>query len=164
MRKTRIVLPLLLLAAVAAYLVYNNTLRTPETGSAPALAPTATVEPSSASAASSVSPEAETPSVPAEDLSAQMQKEFSKKYGKPADTYIVRVKESSDAYAKGSIDFKDEAGGGLWFAAKTDAGWELVFDGNGIIDCATADKYQMPADYVPGCVDTTKENEFVQRQ
>ncbi len=164
MRKARIILPLLLLAAVASYLVYHNTLRIPETGTVPTEAPAVSGTPSPASVTAAVSPEVETPTVSAPDLSAQIQKEFSKKYGKPADTYIVRVNKSSDEYAKGSIDFKDEAGGGLWFAAKTDKGWELVFDGNGIIDCAAADKYRMPADYVPGCVDTTKGNEFVQRQ
>jgi len=74
---------------------------------------------------------------------------IGRKYNKPADAVTIDVGTDTGKFAKGSVRFADEMGGGLWFAAKTDKGWELAFDGNGIVLCDTANKYDFPQDMIP---------------
>ena len=90
--------------------------------------------------------------------------DFAQKYNRPADTFIIDVTNNAGGFAKGLVRFTDEQGGGMWFAANTQKGWELVFDGNGIVPCDAADKYAFPADIIPQCIDTTNNNELVQRK
>lgn len=89
--------------------------------------------------------------------------ELSKKYNRPAESFTVETLADTGAFAKGSVRFKDEAGGGLWFAAKTEKGWELAFDGNGIMNCGTANKFNFPREMVSGCLDNDNANSFVNR-
>ncbi len=88
---------------------------------------------------------------------------IAEKYGRSADTVAIAVSIDTGTFAQGSVRFTDENGGGLWFAAKTAAGWELAFDGNGIVPCAAADKYGFPRDMVPQCVDTENNNALIAR-
>lgn len=88
---------------------------------------------------------------------------LGQKYGRPTDAVQVEVQTDTGAFAKGSVRFKDQNGGGLWFAAKTDKGWELAYDGNGIIPCSSANRYNLPKDMVPQCIDTQNNNNLVQR-
>ena len=89
---------------------------------------------------------------------------IAKKYSKPVSEYSITVNKFDSSFAKGMVSFKSEPGGGLWFAAKTDKDWELAFDGNGIIDCETANKYNFPADMIPTCLDPNSASGTVQRQ
>ena len=88
---------------------------------------------------------------------------FAEKYDRPVDSIVVGVDIDTGQFAKGSIRFTDEQGGGLWFAAKTENGWELAFDGNGIIPCGSANKYDFPSDIIPQCLDE-KTNNLIRRQ
>lgn len=88
---------------------------------------------------------------------------FNQKYHRPVSTMLVRVTNSGNSFAKGTVNFAGEGGGAVWFAAKTSKGWELAYDGNGIIPCAVADGYRLPADLVPSCIDTKNNNGLVQR-
>lgn len=88
---------------------------------------------------------------------------FSQKYNRPASTFTVEAAKDTGLFAQGSVRFEGEMGGGVWFGAKTDKGWELAFDGNGIMSCEIADKYSFPKDIVPGCLDTENGNKFVER-
>ncbi len=92
--------------------------------------------------------------------SAAVQAILTAKYGKEAS---VTVATDTGAYAKGSVHFAGEQGGGLWFAAKTSNGWEVAYDGNGIIPCDVANAYDLPADLAPQCIDVTHGNALVQR-
>ena len=89
---------------------------------------------------------------------------LGKKYSKPASSFDVVVATDTGEFARGKVQFTDEPGGGVWFAAKTDAGWQLAFDGNGIIPCPVADAYKFPALMVPQCIDTDNSNQLVQRR
>jgi hypothetical protein len=101
---------------------------------------------------------------PATSLKQDITLALSKKYNKLASSLTVTIIKETDKYAKGSITFTDQQGsGGLWFAAKTENGWELAFEGNGIMDCAIANKYNFPKDIVSGCVDFQNGSQFVQR-
>lgn len=89
--------------------------------------------------------------------------EFSKKYNKPLDAFSLTVDIERDNYAKGSVRFKGEMGGAIWFAAKTNGTWKLVSDGQGPMSCESANSYNFPKDLVPGCIDTKNGNIFMQR-
>ncbi|MCL5666287.1 MAG: hypothetical protein M1383_00735 [Patescibacteria group bacterium] len=93
----------------------------------------------------------------------QVAEAFAKKYNRPASSVNLEVKADTGTFAKGLVSFAGEMGGGVWFAAKTSSGWELVFDGNGIIPCDAANKYNLPIDMAPQCIDTGNNNNLVQR-
>lgn len=86
--------------------------------------------------------------------------EFSKKYQRQSGSIIVSVTEDTGTFAKGMVSFEGEMGGGLWFAAKTKAGWELAFDGNGIVGCDVVEKYKFPKEMIGGCV---QGDQFIER-
>lgn len=66
----------------------------------------------------------------------------------------LNVAISEGDYAKGDVRFKEEMGGGLWFAAKVDGIWKIVYDGNGIITCDALTNYNnFPKDLIPQCFD-----------
>jgi len=88
---------------------------------------------------------------------------FGQKYDRPADTVIIEIGNDTGSFAKGTVRFADEFGGGVWFAAKTVQGWELAFDGNGIVSCAAANKYDFPRDMIPQCLDTQNGNKLIER-
>ena len=88
---------------------------------------------------------------------------FSKKYKRPADAFILSVDSNAGLFAKGGVEFKGEFGRGLWFGAKTAEGWELAFDGQGIMSCETATMYNFPKDLVPACIDIPNGNVFTER-
>lgn len=96
-------------------------------------------------------------------LKSDLTTKFSEKYNKPEEQIELEINIETEAFAKGIIRFKDEGGGGIWLAANTKEGWELAFDGNGIISCDITTKFNFPTNMVPGCVDNEKDGEVVQR-
>lgn len=89
--------------------------------------------------------------------------EFSKKYNKPLSDFIIAVNTDMGNYAKGSVSLKGEGGGGLWFAAKVNNRWRLVYDGNGIIPCSDLKQYpDFPSSLIPQCFDDEK-NVLIER-
>ena len=61
-------------------------------------------------------------------------------------------------FAKGGVKFKDGMGEGLWFAARVNGAWKIVYDGNGIIPCDSIATYQnFPKDMIPSCYDKQTE-------
>jgi hypothetical protein len=87
---------------------------------------------------------------------------FSQKYNRPASALIIEVTADTGKFAKGTYN-EIEGGGGLWFLAKTQNGWELVSAGNGIVACGDIEKYDFPRDMVPACIDTQNGNNLIQR-
>lgn len=71
----------------------------------------------------------------------------------------INITTINGDYAKGDVRLMDEAGGGLWFAAKVNDTWKIVYDGNGIITCDLLSNYQdFPKDLIPQCFDTQTDN------
>lgn len=105
----------------------------------PALSPTTTA-----------TPKAESSSDETVSLIAAVQKGLVAKHGPDAATLNVTVTTISGNYAKGMASAT--AGGGIWFAAKTNGSWLLVWDGNGIITCSDVAPYpNFPASLIPEC-------------
>lgn len=79
---------------------------------------------------------------------------LSQKNNWDASKVELNVASLEGDYAKGDVKFKDEMGGGLWFAAKVNDTWEIVYDGNGMITCDRLTNYQnFPKDLIPQCFD-----------
>lgn len=94
---------------------------------------------------------------PADSIVEDIAQELSKKYNKPLNSINISVDTNTGSYAKGMISYEDEMGGGLWFAAKIDDAWQLVFDGNGIITCKDLSEYpSFPTSLIPQCFDESK--------
>ncbi len=88
---------------------------------------------------------------------------FMNKYDLSGSGINVKVTTDSGTFAKGTFNEAGTGGGGLWFAAKTANGWELAFDGNGIVPCDAANKYSFPVDLIPKCIDTQNNNDLINR-
>lgn len=58
-----------------------------------------------------------------------------KKYNWDKDKVSVQVNKEVDNFATGSVGFGEEVGGGGWLARKVKGVWEVVWDGNGSVDC-----------------------------
>lgn len=64
----------------------------------------------------------------------------------------ITVSKIEGNYAQGGAS--DEGGGGMWFAAKVNGVWKLVWDGNGVILCTDLTSYpDFPSSMIPGCYD-----------
>lgn len=75
-------------------------------------------------------------------------------HGSGAELMDVTVSKIEGNYAKGMAS--EEGGGGLWFGAKVNGVWKLVFDGNGVISCEEISPYpDFPKDLIPSCWDMT---------
>jgi hypothetical protein len=93
------------------------------------------------------------PSPTTSDISQSIKLLFSQKYQKPLDQISLKVSRQETNHASGSVSFAGEAGGGLWLAANTDSGWQLAYDGNGIVPCDQILSYNFPASMVSECLD-----------
>lgn len=99
-------------------------------------------------------PIAPTPTVQESSVKDQIILALSQKNNWDISRVELNVATIDGNYAKGDVRFKDEMGGGLWFAAKVGNSWKIVFDGNGIITCDMLVNYQnFPKDLIPQCFD-----------
>lgn len=68
----------------------------------------------------------------------------------------ITVSKIEGNYAQGGAS--DEGGGGMWFAAKENGVWKLVWDGNGVIECSIFTLYpNFSTSMIPECYDTEKQ-------
>lgn len=76
------------------------------------------------------------------------------KHGPGASGLNITVAKVDGAYAQGGASAVGE-GGGMWFAAEVDGMWQLVWDGNGIIECSDLAAYsEFPSTLIPECYDS----------
>jgi hypothetical protein len=98
------------------------------------------------------------PETPASEAVEQsVARSLAQKYDRTPESINIQVQLNTGEHAKGSVQFSGEPGGGLWFAAYTESGWETVFDGNGIVSCEIVEKHNFPVDIISGCIDTDGE-------
>lgn len=68
-------------------------------------------------------------------------------------TITVTVSTNDGKYASGTAT--SQGGGGYFFAIKVNDKWEIVADGNGIIECSSLTKYpDFPKTLIPECYDS----------
>ena len=78
------------------------------------------------------------------------------KHNSNESSLTINVSKIEGNYAQGGA--LEEGGGAMWFAAKEDGVWKLVWDGNGTIECSTFTLYpNFPTSMIPECYDSTKQ-------
>lgn len=78
-----------------------------------------------------------------------------KKHGWNSDDIIVTVSENNGSYARGGVKEESaEVGGGMFLAMKKSGVWEIIFDGNGGVNCNELESiYQFPKSMLQGVCD-----------
>ena len=73
------------------------------------------------------------------------------------DEIEITVLENDGTYAKGEVNpVTPGEGGGIWFAKLVNGEWEIVWDGNGIVNCDDLEEYpDFPATLIPQCIDAS---------
>lgn len=125
------------------------------------LAPTPSVPaiPTSTQSSAPTNPLPPTNTKPKTDTDKEViTKALALKHNKPVDEVNVSVSQNTGTHAKGSVSFKGEAGGGMWFATAEQEIWTIVYDCNGVVPCADIDPYNFPVDMVPQCFDEATGN------
>jgi hypothetical protein len=85
----------------------------------------------------------------------QVSQALHAKYGEEPGFFELTLDTVVDGrYAKGGV--RDEFSGAIWFAALVDGEWRIVWDGNGVVDCADLEAYEdFPASLLPTCFDSS---------
>jgi len=87
-----------------------------------------------------------------EILKSAIKKALIAKHGSSANELKISVSKILGNYAQGGAS--GEGGGGMWFGAKVNGQWQLVWDGNGTILCSDlADYPQFPTAMISECYD-----------
>ena len=60
---------------------------------------------------------------------------FVDKYPKYAGTLAITITQETSEAVRGMISFETGQPGGIFLGAKTEDGWQIVFEGNGNVDC-----------------------------
>lgn len=71
-------------------------------------------------------------------IDQEIQYILAKKYSQPVEEVKIIISKQDENFASGSVLF-DQGGlgeGGMFLVAKIDNIWQVVFDGNGSVDCA----------------------------
>lgn len=85
---------------------------------------------------------------------AEIQAALYKKNRWPSGSVLVTVITNDGTFASGSAN-ATTGGGGYFYAARKDSAWNIVADGNGIIDCADLHAYpDFPRKLISRCFDT----------
>jgi hypothetical protein len=94
----------------------------------------------------------------AENIADEIKTQLVAKHGPSAQELEVTISKVVGDYAQGGASVIGE-GGGMWFAAKINGGWQLVWDGNGIITCDDVSGFpDFPTSMIPQCYDTATGN------
>jgi hypothetical protein len=91
---------------------------------------------------------------PAQDETATIISDVRKglitEHGQNAASLNITVSKIEGDYAQGAAS--EQGGGGMWFAAKVNGVWKLVWDGNGTIQCSNVAPYpNFPTSMIPQC-------------
>jgi len=154
--KVFIIILFVLLVGVGGFYVGQNYKLVPTTKDTPALItqmPTPTQEPQMVTTVAPTIDETAT-------LIAAMKVAIVAKRGADAASLTYTVSKIEGNYAQGAAS--SGAGGGMWFAAKVNGTWNLVWDGNGTILCSDLTNYpNFPTDMIPECYDMATQKNIV---
>lgn len=90
-------------------------------------------------------------------IKTQIKEAIVEKRGEQARNLTITVAKIEGDYAQGGAS-EIGMGGGMWFAAKKGGQWQLVWDGNGIINCDELAGYpDFPNSIIPECYDEVSE-------
>lgn len=142
-------LAVVVIGAAAAGAYYMGT-RTIKTGALITPSPTVMKEEPTVAAPTATSSPA--PTVKAESDNDLIRKALYKKNNWEQGVVTVTVSTNDGTYASGTATA--QGGGGYFYAKKVGGEWVIVADGNGIISCASLEKYpDYPNTLISGCYD-----------
>lgn len=77
------------------------------------------------------------------------------KYNKQVSKVFIDISKENPEYAAGSVKYDQPEGeGGGFLAAKVNGQWQIVYDGNGAVDCQNIKQnYQFPQEILTGYCD-----------
>jgi len=158
MRVFKIILVVILIIAVAGLIAYAGYLagfnKSQQTKATASSTPTAI---QTVSLQNTVTPKTSTTAT-ASDESLIKQK-MAEKFDTDASRVSIEFTNKDDNYALGTAGIEGEMGGGWFVAAKQDGEWLIIADGNGVIECAVLEEYDVPNTIVAECFNTaTGEN------
>jgi len=78
---------------------------------------------------------------------------LASKHNKSVSETQAEINKQTNPYASGVVKFNGEIGGAMWLAYKNGNQWIIVWDGNGVIPCATIQPYNFSVNMVPECWD-----------
>ncbi len=90
-----------------------------------------------------------------ENVKEAVTKLLIEKYNWEEDKVSVQVNKEVGDFATGSVGFGSEIGGGGWLVKRIEGKWQLVWDGNGSVDCQKLrTEYEFPDEILkPGFCD-----------
>jgi len=96
-----------------------------------------------------------TPVDETQDIITAVKAAIIAKRGTGAADLTYTVSKIQGDFAQGGAS--GQGGGAMWFAAKVNNTWKLVWDGNGVILCSDIAAYPFPTSMIPECYnDATK--------
>lgn len=78
---------------------------------------------------------------------------LAEKYQKNISDVELTIGQTDGDFAKGTVNYAGEMGGGWWLAARQGGKWVIAQDGNGIVDCQSVTPFNFPTTMVPSCID-----------
>jgi hypothetical protein len=73
--------------------------------------------------------------------------------GKKLDEVAVTITKQAEGFARGNISFGPDAPGGMYLAVKSGFLWEIVYQGNGSVNCEELAERNFPKDLLTGLCD-----------
>jgi hypothetical protein len=83
---------------------------------------------------------------------ARIKEILAAKYGKEISQVELRVNRQDQSHLTGSVSFLPGGPGesGMFLAAKVNGEWQLLYDGNGSVDCEGLKDYSFPPEMLEG--------------
>ncbi|PJE59846.1 MAG: hypothetical protein COU85_01420 [Candidatus Portnoybacteria bacterium CG10_big_fil_rev_8_21_14_0_10_44_7] len=95
-----------------------------------------------------------------EDAAQAMRRILAEKYNKPLSEVNIKITGQTEAHIAGSVSFTapgrlpEPGESGMFLAMKKTGEWQVVYDGNGSVDCGLlTNTYNFPADVLAGFCD-----------
>ncbi|HNX10600.1 MAG TPA: hypothetical protein PKI61_00435 [bacterium] len=85
-----------------------------------------------------------------EDRLSTIQKLFAKQSGQSLDKVDVKVARENSQFIKGIVTITDKYEG-IFFAAKQNGEWQIIWNGEKKYTCADLAQYKLPAEMINDC-------------
>jgi putative hemolysin len=91
-------------------------------------------------------------------ITATLKQLFADKYKKKIADVSVTINQATNDYARGGVKLSaaKTAEGGNFLAVKVNGSWQIIFDGNGSINCNLKEQYGFPDEMLSDCASEQK--------
>lgn len=81
---------------------------------------------------------------------------FGAKYNHDPKDMMIKIAQLTDKHAYGSVKYKNDEQGAMFYASKIDDNWQIISSGNGAVTCALLTRYDFPVSMKNSCVAITE--------